>query len=117
MDTVHHISIPIRSPGDGSSSKVQLVAFHSARRPHLIARYEKLEKLLSGKKEYDPVFVNDFAPLKPQVRYTCIKELVLPFSCELYSFAYGNSLGTLCFIWKVPSDSTEWSTHQAKLFN
>ena len=112
MDVVHHSSVPMRSPGDGSSSCVRSLASHGARKLHLIARYEKLEQLLSEKQEYDPVHVNDFAPLKPQLCYIYIKELALPFNCELYSYSYGNNLGTLWFIWKVPSDK---STHQTKI--
>ena len=116
MSLAHHSSTPMRTPSDGSSSNVRFISSNGARKPHFITRYRELEKL-SEKLDYysDPLLVNDLAPLKPQARYLYIKELVLPYDCELYSYAYGNNLGTLWFLWRVPPDHTEWSTHRAKL--
>ena len=63
---------PIRSPSDCSSSNMRLISCDSARKPHLIAGYGKLEILLSGKEYCDPILVNNFAPLKPQFRFKCL---------------------------------------------
>ena len=68
-------------------------------------RYKDLEKALSSMSAYsEPVFVNDFAPINPRLRYKYIHELSLPFTVELYSYAHGNNLGTMWHIWKVPDD-------------
>ena len=32
---------------------------------------------------------------------------VLPYKTMLYNYATGNSIGTLYFLWKVPSDALE----------
>lgn len=31
--------------------------------------------------------------------------LTFPFCVHMYHFAYGNSLGTITYLWKIPSDS------------
>lgn len=113
---VHRSPTPMRSPKDGSSSCVRIIHASKARKPELVARYLDLESMLSKKGEYlDPVFVNDFAPSNSQCRYLYFKELLLPFNCELYSYAHGNNLGSLWFIWRIPSDLTKRDTHKAKL--
>lgn len=115
MAKVHQSPTHIRLPTDGCSSCVRLIHANKARKPELIARYEDLESVLSEKGEYsDPVFVNDYAPTNPQHRYLYFKELLLPFNCKLYSYAHGNNLGSLWFIWRVPSDLKKQDTCKAK---
>lgn len=52
----------------------------------------------------DPVCLNEFCPLRPRLRYQYVHELMLPFPIECYSYAYGNNLGTLWYIWRIPED-------------
>ncbi len=112
---VHRSPTPIRLPTDGCSSCVRMIRANKARKPELVARYKDLELALSEKGEYlDPVFVNDYAPTNSQCRYLYFKELLLPFNCELYSYAHGNNLGSLRFIWRVPLDLTKQDTYKAK---
>ena len=56
-------------------------------------------------KEYDePIFLNDFSPSKPRLKYTYLHELSLPFKVEVYSYHHGNNLGSLLYAWKIPAD-------------
>ena len=92
-----------------------MICANKVRKPELIARYKDLESVLSEKGEYaDPVFCNDYAPKDPQRRYLYFKEILLPFNCELYSYSHGNNLGSLWFIWRLPSDLAKQNTCKAK---
>lgn len=41
-------------------------------------------------------------------------ELVLPFPIECYSYAYGNNLGTLWYVWRVPEDHNLHDINKSK---
>ena len=56
----------------------------------------------------EPVFLNDFAPPTPRLKYTYIHELSLPFRIEVYSYHYGNNLGSLFYTWKIPADPADY---------
>ena len=81
----------------------------------LCCRYKSIEEVLSQSCVYsEPLFLNDFAPIHPRLRYNYIHELSLPFPVELYSYSYGNNLGTLWYAWKVPYDSSERDVNKSK---
>ena len=79
-----------------------------------VYRYKKLEDVLSFVPPYsDPVFLNDFAPTHPDSCYTSyIHQLALPFSVEYYSYAHGNNLGTLWYLWRILESKCKISTKQ-----
>ena len=81
----------------------------------MLCRYKKLEEALSPLSPYsDPVFLNDFAPTHPHSRYSYVHELALPFSVECYSYAHGNNLGTLWYLWRVPENKSDQDLNQSK---
>lgn len=109
MREAHRSPTPVRCCGDGTSSHIKFVIGAGIRRPSIIARYKYLEEQLTPKKVYEgPVFLNDFAPPNPRLKYTYIHELSLPFRIELYSYHYGNNLGSLFYAWKVPADPADY---------
>ncbi len=65
--------------------------------------YFSLIKALENKSLYIILFVQDFTP---KDRFECrswLSNLVVPFNAMLYTYAHGNSFGTLNFIWRVES--------------
>ena len=69
---------------------------------------------MSSKPAYsDPLCLNEFAPINPRLRYQYVHELVLPFPIECYSYAYGNNLGTLWYIWR-PEDGNLHDINKSK---
>ena len=75
--------------------------------------YKSLCERLHRLEVYQPVFLNEIAPAERFARRHWLAELQLPFPVMLYKFAYGNHLGTIVFLWKVPNsgpvDQTEVS--------
>ena len=47
---------------------------------------------------YDPIFINDYVPVKRYQRVHWIDNII----AFLITFAHGSSIGTVCFAWKVP---------------
>ncbi len=79
--------------------------------------YLEVEEVLSTANEYEPVFLNDFAPDDRYQRRHWIDNLRLQFPVMMYKYAIGSSVGTMCFAWKVPHniDHTTISQIIAKL--
>lgn len=66
------------------------------------AEYAELEEKLRLLPMYEPLFVNDCAPDDLYRRRSWLTKLALPFPTCTYRYAYGNSLGTMTYIWKIP---------------
>ena len=76
--------------------------------------YCQIQEKLSSLPLYQPVFVNDYSPSD---RYVCkhwLNNLQLEFPVKMYRYSHGNSLGSMTFLWRLPSDSSEDSTSTAK---
>ena len=69
--------------------------------------YAKVEEALSSATDYQPVCLNDFAPGDSYHRKQWLSKLVLPFSVRMYRYAHGNKLGTVSFVWKIPTQEPE----------
>ena len=64
--------------------------------------YADLEENLRSLAYYKPVFLNDYSPADRFKRRSWLANLALPYPTCLYRYAYGNNLGTLSSIWKIP---------------
>ena len=45
---------------------------------------------------------NEYAPEDRYSRRNWLAKLALPYPTCMYCYAYGNSMGTLTYIWKIP---------------
>ena len=81
------------------------------------SQYIELEKKLSATELYDPVFLNDLSPKDRYQRRHWMDNIHIQFPIIVYKFAYGASIGTLCFSWRVPDeiDQTKVSHTIAKI--
>ena len=61
---------------------------------------------LESKEQYEPVFVNDFAPSEPLQKHRYIETLKkgLPFRCLMFCYAPGSNVGNQCYVWKVGNE-------------
>lgn len=85
------------------------------RKPCIIARYKALEEQLLKEGEYgNPVFLNDFAPAKARSWYIYLHEISLPFKIEVYTYHYGNNLGSLWYAWQVPCDPDLYDPNKSR---
>ena len=75
--------------------------------------YKELDDALASVTEYCPLCLNDFAPSNRYRRRHWIDQLALPYKVVMMKYPHGNSLGTLCFIWKVPDQVDD--TRNARL--
>ena len=64
--------------------------------------YAAVNEELAEKMEYEPVCLNEFAPVDRYQRRHWMEKLELPVRSMLYRFPYGNHLGVVSFIWKIP---------------
>ena len=101
MKILHSMLQPARDPKTGDSTHLYSVAA-SVRSSKLVERYSELEKALEAKDVFEHVFMNNFAPEKPDDAHTYFTELCLPYKVQVYKFNHGNYLGTLYFIWRLP---------------
>ena len=63
--------------------------------------YNSLVDAIENKPLYAPVFLQDFAPTDRYERRQWLQNIEVPFPAMIYSYAHGNSYGSLGFIWKV----------------
>lgn len=83
--------------------------------PSVCEPYQQLQEKLSTLELYHPLFLNDFSPSDRYVRKHWLNDLQLEFPVKMYRFCHGNSLGTMTFIWRLPSDiSSEDGTATAQ---
>lgn len=102
MNQNHSAFEPLRSTNDGSSSAFQMKPRNALKMPVIIDRYKSLELKLSSFLFYEPLLVNDFAPVNRQKRYRYILELSMRYQTETYSYSAGNYVGTSHFVWRTP---------------
>lgn len=102
MNQNHSAFEPLRSTTDGSSSAFQMKPGNALRMSVIIDRYKSCELKLSSLPFYEPLLVNDFAPVNRQKRYRYILALSLPYQTETYSYSAGNYVGTSHFVWRTP---------------
>ena len=69
-----------------------------------MSHYQELEAELLKLPLYEPLFLNDIAPVDRYQRRKWFSEVTLPFPIMLYKYAYGNNLGTLVYAWRIPLD-------------
>ena len=108
MKLVHASPSPVRDVEDNI-----LLEFHSSvsvRDP----QYSQVQQKLMSLPLYTPVFVNDYAPIDRFVRKHWVDKLQVEFSIQMYRYCHGNCLGTMTFVWRVPTDSPEDPTSTAK---
>jgi len=82
--------------------------------PQCNAAYGQIQEKLLSLPFYEPVFVNDFSPLNRYERKHWLEKLHLEFPVKMYRYSHGNNVGTMTFLWCLPSDSPEDSTSTAQ---
>ena len=101
----HEQDVPVRVISD-----VIEVRILEASNATISERYVPLLNLLSEKANYEPIFLNDIAPSDRYQRRHWLDKLDLPFRTMLYRCPYGNHLGVVSFIWKIPDDEIDQTT-------
>ena len=96
---------------DSTSHHVKIIVGATDRKQNLVARYRSLEKQMRPDVYEEPVFLNDFAPTNTRLRYVYFHE---PFKIEVFSFHYGNNLGTLWYAWRIPDDIAKYDPKQTE---
>lgn len=80
------------------------------------SQYIELEAKLLNSPFYEPLFLNDSAPVDRYQRRKWVSELSFPFPIMLYKYAYGNNLGTLLYAWRIPPNEPVDNTITGKIF-
>ena len=69
--------------------------------------YRCIVEALSGKDEYDPICLNEIAPTDRYRRRHWLEKIQLPYKTMIYRYPYGNHLGVVSFLWKIPDEVDE----------
>ena len=109
IKVIHESMIPAGSKDDGTSSHQETISAGPRREKHVI-RYRILQEKLEKTPVYKPVELASYTPRDHYEKHQYIKELKLPFNIHLNSYSYGNYLGALSFVWRLPDDMTELDT-------
>lgn len=78
-------------------------------------KYTRLQDDLNSLKNYQYMDLDSYTPDDRLKRRQYLKNLTLQVPVMLYRMAYGGSVGTLNFIWKVPEQDTQERTTQNAL--
>lgn len=108
MHTIHASLVPIRNGRDDITVEdIEAVSSYPS-------QYEPLAQLLSKSNYYDLLNIDHLLPSKPQDTYNFFQNIRADSSFTLYRYYHGNYLGTLNFVWKVPSIDQRDKTLEAK---
>ena len=66
---------------------------------------------------YQPLFLNDIAPVNCLECRRWLSGISLPFPVMLYKYAYGNNIGTLVYAWRIPENEAADSAIVSKTFS
>ena len=66
-------------------------------------KYQELSDFLFDKNDYEFFDLKEYIPSNSMQKYRYLKDLQLNFPVTIYRYHQGNYLGTLNYIWKVPS--------------
>ena len=106
-NVIHHSNQLVRSPVD----HVTLQTISATSEP-VLNDYAELTQTLQEYPNYQPVFLNDFAPTDHYERRKWVNNLQLSFVITVYRYPHGNNLGTMNFAWKVPDEVDQTLSHQ-----
>ena len=95
MQQLHHQSEPPRTL-DNNVCMYSLPASEVT-----TSSYTEIGDALASMPEYSPLCLNDFAPTSRYTRRHWLDKLALPYKVMIMKYPHGNSLGTLCFIWRI----------------
>ncbi|WAR27915.1 hypothetical protein MAR_013619 [Mya arenaria] len=70
-------------------------------------KYSLLLERLGRVGLYEPIDLCDIEPLNKEERRKWLNKLSLPFPVSQFTFSYGNYLGNLNILWKIPADLKE----------
>jgi hypothetical protein len=100
MQEIHHSDVSARDP----TVDLKVYTINSTMLSmHMERRYGELSEFLRSKEDYEYVNLESFLPDDVFKRHTYIKELQFDVAVTIYRYHQGNYLGTLNYIWKVPS--------------
>ena len=94
IQEIHYNDVSARDP------TVDLKVYTINSTIHMKRKYAKLSEFLKNKEDYEYVNLDSDDVFK---RHIYIKELQLDVTVTIYQYHQGNYLGTLNYIWKVPS--------------
>ena len=69
--------------------------------------YRCIVEALTRKDEYDLVCLNELAPTDRYRRWHWIEKIQLPYRAMIYCYSYGNRLGVVSCLWKIPAEVDE----------
>ena len=80
------------------------------------SQYQEMMEKLVNLPLYEPLFLNDIAPVDRYQRRKWLAEISVPFPIMLYKYAYGSNIGTLVYAWRIPEDESVDNTIIAQVF-
>ncbi|CAB4435152.1 unnamed protein product [Rhizophagus irregularis] len=108
MRTIHTSLVPVRNGRDDITVEdIEAVDLYPS-------QYEFLAQLLHESNDYDLLNIDHLLPSKPQNIYLFFQNICADVSFTLYRYYHGNYLGTLNFVWKIPSLDKCDKTKEAK---
>ncbi|PKC61559.1 hypothetical protein RhiirA1_444377 [Rhizophagus irregularis] len=108
MRTIHTSLVPVRNGRDDITVEdIEAVDLYPS-------QYEFLAQLLRESNDYDLLNIDHLLPPKPQNIYLFFQNICADVSFTLYRYYHGNYLGTLNFVWKIPSLDKCDKTKEAK---
>ncbi|GBB95192.1 hypothetical protein RclHR1_24950001 [Rhizophagus clarus] len=98
MHEIHHSGAPARDPSVNLEVYTIDASFDDIKEI-----YEELSSVVKSEDEYDFMDMEHYLPKDAIKQYDYIKNLQLNVPVTIYRYHQGNYLGTLNYIWKVPT--------------
>ncbi|XP_061174307.1 uncharacterized protein LOC133183363 [Saccostrea echinata] len=111
MKANHESTVPIRDLKDNWILRV----IESVE--NVPVEYKALDLCVKDLAEYQPIDLIRFEPNDKEERRKWIKHLSLSSSVALYSFQYGNYLGNMNVLWKLPESTCRDTVKQVKVID
>ena len=79
--------------------------------------YDRLQESLSALDDYTPLPTTEFEPQNVMDRRKWYQNLKLPFPVTKFTYRFGNNLGNLVILWKIPENQEYKTTEEIRILN
>ncbi|XP_056009601.1 uncharacterized protein LOC130051588 [Ostrea edulis] len=111
MKVNHNSTVPVRDFNDNWMLRVVEPV------EKVTVEYEALDSCVKDLVEYQPIDIIDFEPDDKETRRKWITNLSLSNSVALFPFQFGNYLGNMNVLWKIPGSSERDTVKQVQIIN
>ena len=91
------------------NASIKILPANKSLSDSLSSDYVELNEKLQSMNMYEPLFINDYMPADQYLKRKWLNNIALHYPVCMYCYAYGNNLGTIIYLWRIPEGEIDQS--------